>query len=136
MIVFNSLNDFVLENENRISVWLSEIVENEGFRIGDVNYIFCNDDYLLDINQKYLNHDTYTDVIGFDYTSGKTLSGDIYISTERVAENAQTYNQVVDDEMRRVIIHGLLHFMGYKDKTDTEAAIMKSREDKALSAFK
>lgn len=136
MIVFNSLNDFVLENENQISVWLSEIVDNEGFRIGDVNYIFCNDDYLLDINQRYLNHDTYTDVIGFDYTKGKTLSGDIYISTERVTENAQKFNQVEADEMRRVIIHGLLHFMGYKDKTDTEASMMKSKEDEALEGFK
>ena len=136
MIVFNSLNDFVLENESRISVWLSGIVENEGFKIGDINYIFCDDDYLLDLNQKYLNHDTYTDVIGFDYTSGKTLSGDIYISTERVRDNAQTYNQVGAEEMRRVIIHGLLHFMGYKDKTDTEASIMKSKEDEALAVFK
>ena len=136
MIVFNSLNDFVLESENQISVWLSEIVDNEGFRIGDVNYIFCNDDYLLDINQRYLNHDTYTDVIGFDYTKGKTLSGDIYISTERVTENAQKFNQVEADEMRRVIIHGLLHFMGYKDKTDTEASMMKSKEDEALEGFK
>ena len=136
MIVFNSLNDFVLENENQISAWLSGIVENEGFRIGDVNYIFCDDDYLLDINQKYLNHDTYTDVIGFDYTIGKTLSGDIYISTERVTENAQMFNQVEADEMRRVIIHGLLHFMGYKDKTNTEASMMKSKEDEALEGFK
>lgn len=136
MIVFNSLNDFVLENDIQISIWLSEIAEIEGFRIGDVNYIFCSDEYLLDINQKYLNHDTYTDVIGFDYTSGKVLSGDIYISTDRVMENAQTFNEVESDEMRRVIIHGLLHFMGYKDKTDTEAEIMKSKEDKALAVYK
>ena len=135
MIVFNSLNDFALESEKRISVWLSKIIDNEGFRIGDVNYIFCDDEYLLKINQKYLNHDTYTDVIGFDYTSGKVLSGDIYISTERVSENAQTYHQDEAHEMRRVIIHGLLHFMGYMDKTGAEAAIMKSKEDEALTSF-
>ena len=98
-----------------------------------INYIFCSDEYLLDINLEYLNHDTYTDIISFDYSVGKELHGDIYISIERVVDNAKDFNSEFIDELHRVMIHGILHYCGYKDKTEADETVMRKRENDYLA---
>lgn len=135
MILFNSLNDFTLRQKLLYKRWLSRLAASEGYKIGDINYIFCDDEYLLGINQQYLQHDTYTDIITFDYVEGKVLSGDIYISTERVRENARIYHVDFENELKRVLSHGVLHLCGYKDKTETDAAQMREKENFAISLF-
>ena len=132
MITFNYETDFILENEEKLSSWISNIIDLEESELGEINYIFCDDDYLHKINLQFLEHDTYTDIISFDYTLGKVISGDIYISTERVEENAQKYNVTFDSELHRVIIHGVLHYLGFKDKTEEEKKLMRSKENTAL----
>ena len=135
MITFNYGNDFLIENEDVYQNWISKIITSEGFSEGEVNYIFCDDDYLLNINIEYLNHDTYTDIISFDYTVGNLVQGDIFISTERVAENALNYKVSFDDELKRVLSHGILHYCGFKDKTDEDAKIMRQKEDEKIALF-
>ncbi|MCK8523695.1 rRNA maturation RNase YbeY [Aquimarina sp. D1M17] len=122
-------------DENRIVTWLNAVIKSEEKKLGEINFIFCDDDYLLEINQKFLNHDTYTDIISFDNTLGNLLGGDIFISHERVVENASTFGVLEDEEMRRVIVHGVLHLCGYKDKTDNEAELMRQKEDEKLAMF-
>ena len=133
MILFNYEIDFKLENEEAIRNWISSCINARGFTEGELNYIFCDDEYLLKLNVEFLEHDTLTDIISFDYTLGKQLSGDIFISIERIKENAQKYSQTPDNELNRVIIHGVLHYMGYQDKTAKAKAIMKAEEDKCLT---
>lgn len=133
MIYFHSENDYGLPNESEVRKWISKSIVKLGRSIGDINYIFCNDDYLLNINQEYLKHDTYTDIVSFDYSDETMLSGDIFISTERVQENATFFKTVFLDELHRVLIHGLLHFVGYKDKTDKQKLEMRKQEDYYLS---
>jgi probable rRNA maturation factor len=133
MISFNYENDFVLPFEERTQKWISSVISDEGFKEGEINYIFCDDDYLHKINVEFLNHDTLTDIISFDYTVGKILQGDIFISTERVTDNSKDFNTSFDDELHRVIVHGILHFCGYKDKSEEEAKLMRSKEDNYLS---
>lgn len=135
MISFNSENDFVLNNSEELANWISAVILEEGHREGELNYIFCDDDYLLQINQKYLSHDTYTDIISFDYTVGKELHGDIFISTERVKENSKEYNVVFQNELKRVMVHGVLHFCGYKDKSEKDRIKMRSKEDFYINQF-
>ena len=135
MILFNYEVDFKLENEETIQYWISASIENYGFKEGEINYIFCNDDYLLKLNVEFLEHDTLTDIISFDYTMGKLISGDIFISVERVRENAKIFNQSIDNELNRVIIHGVLHYMGFKDKAEKDKEIMRGEEDKCLALF-
>ena len=135
MILFNSLNDFNLRQKLLYKRWLNELAAFEGYKIGDINYIFCDDEYLLGINQQYLQHDIYTDIITFDYVEGKVLSGDIYISIERVRENARIYHVDFENELKRVLSHGILHLCGYKDKTDADAAQMREKENFAISLF-
>ena len=101
--------------------------------MGEVSYIFCDDEYLYDINVKHLNHNTLTDIISFDYSLGKVVSGDIYISVERVEENAKERNIDFSDELHRIMVHGLLHYVGYKDKTEAEIRAMRKKEDYYLS---
>ena len=132
MISFNFENDFSLHNQEQLIKWVSLAIEAEGFKLGEINYIFCNDDYLHRINVEFLDHDTLTDIISFDYTVGKILQGDIYISTERVADNAKDFNVAFDNELHRVMIHGVLHYCGYKDKTESEASLMRSKENHHL----
>jgi len=127
--------NFIIENEPVWKDWLEFSVQKEGFETEEVNYIFCDDEYLLDINLQYLQHDYYTDVIGFQYSEGKLLSGDIYISVDRVKENAENHQKSFENELARVMIHGILHFMNYKDKTDEEAEKMRKAEEKYLSFF-
>ena len=135
MILFNSLNDFNLRQKLLYKRWLKELAALEGYKIGDINYIFCDDEYLLGVNQQYLQHDTYTDIITVDYVEGKILNGDIYISTERVRENARIYQVDFENELKRVLSHGVLHLCGYKDKTDADAAQMREKENFAISLF-
>ena len=136
MITFNSETSFTLKNQNKLVKWIGDVVSSEGFQVGEINYIFCDDSYLNKINQEFLNHDTFTDVISFDYTLGKEVSGDIFISIERVLENAEKFNEVFENELHRVMIHGILHFMGYKDKTKKEKTLMRTKEDENIFTLK
>ena len=133
MISFNYETDFKLENEIKLSEWISKAINSENCKEGELNYIFCSDDYLHKINVDFLNHDTLTDIISFDYSVGKELHGDIYISVERVEDNAQDFDVSFEDELARVMIHGILHYCGYKDKSDEDAKLMRSKEDHYLS---
>jgi rRNA maturation RNase YbeY len=135
MINFFSENSFELSNESLYQNWLTQIISSENKKEGELNYIFCDDEYLLEINVKYLNHDDYTDIISFENSVGNILHGDIFISIERVQENAQKLNIEFDEELLRVMAHGLLHFCGYKDKTDNEAALMRRKEDEKMKMF-
>lgn len=134
-INFYSENEFQLDLEKSYGSWIERVIESEGKKLEEISYIFCDDDYMLDINMKYLDHDTYTDIISFDYSVGNILQGDIYISTERVEENSREYNVSFEEELRRVIIHGVLHLCGYKDKTDEESALMRLKEEEKLKLF-
>lgn len=135
MIEFNYETDFKLENEELIQNWISNCIESYGFNEGELNYIFCDDDYLLKLNVEFLEHDTLTDIISFDYSMGKLISGDIFISVERVRENAKIFNQTFDNELNRVIIHGVLHYLGFKDKGEKDKELMRGEEDKCLAMF-
>lgn len=121
-------------NEN-ITSWIEYIITHEGKKLGDINYIFCDDEYLLKINQDYLQHDYYTDIITFDYVKGKKISGDIFVSVTRVSENAPLLSKSFDEELHRVIAHGVLHLCGYKDKTEAEIKEMRNKEDFYLNAI-
>lgn len=132
MITFNSETSFTLKNHKKLVKWIGDVISSEGFQVGEINYIFCNDSYLNKINQEFLNHDTFTDIISFDYTLGKEVGGDIFISIERVLENAEKFNEVFENELYRVMIHGILHFMGYKDKTKKEKTLMRTKEDENI----
>jgi probable rRNA maturation factor len=135
MISFNYELDFEIENESHYSEWISAVIISENKSEGEINYIFCNDEYLLELNQKHLNHDTLTDIISFDYSLGNEIHGDIYISIERVRENAIEYNVSFPDELNRVMIHGILHYCGYKDKTNSDELLMRLKEDEKIKLF-
>ena len=132
MITFNSETHFSLENEAKIASWVQHIIVSEGYTVGEVGYIFCNDSYLNNINKEFLNHDTLTDIISFDYCLGKQVNGEIYISIERVTDNAKLYQVSFENELSRVIIHGVLHFLGYSDKTPEEKKGMRLKENTCL----
>jgi len=134
-INFYSENDFILEDETVYTSWLESVITSEAKKLEELSYIFCDDEYLLKINMEYLDHDTYTDIITFDYSVGKILQGDIYVSTERVAENADAFNVKFEDELRRVLVHGVLHLCGYKDKEESEAVLMRSKEEEKMQLF-
>ena len=136
MIDFNYETNFRLTSEIAIARWIEEVITKEGYELGDVNYIFCDDAYLLNLNITYLNHDTLTDIISFDTTSCLCVSGDIFISTERVADNAKLYNVTFEEELHRVVIHGILHYLGYKDKLESEQLEMTRKENEALRLLK
>ena len=117
-------------------IWLQEIITTEEKKLGDINYIFCDDEYLLKVNQEYLQHDYYTDIITFDYVKGKTISGEIFVSLQRISDNASTLSKDYEEELRRVLAHGVLHLSGYKDKTEEEEKLMRSKEDFYLAKYK
>ncbi len=122
-----------LKDKLKVKRWIKDTIEAEGYQLDELTYIFCSDAYLLQINQQYLNHDTYTDIITFDNSAEKgIITGDIFISIERIRENAAKFNQSVIDELHRVIIHGTLHLLGYKDKTAIDSKNMTQMEDKYL----
>ena len=133
MIDFFAENDFELSNKEEISQWIKKVIFSEGYELGEISYIFCSDEYLVGLNKQFLDHDTLTDIISFDYSLGKQINGEIYISTDRVADNALDLGISLVEELHRVIIHGILHYCGYKDKTETQAAIMRDKEDEALA---
>ncbi len=135
MISFNYETDFELENEAQYEDWISRIIESEGFDEGEINYIFCDDDYLHKINVEYLDHDTLTDIISFDYTVGNVLQGDIFVSVERVLDNAKDFNVSFEEELKRVLSHGVLHYCGYKDKSLEDEAVMRSKEEEKMQMF-
>jgi probable rRNA maturation factor len=135
MISFNYELDFKISNEQEFSSWISSVVLSEEKLEGEINYIFCDDDYLLELNQKHLNHDTLTDIISFDYSMGNEIHGDIYISIERVRENAIDFNVPFEEELKRVMVHGVLHYCGYKDKSDQDEQLMRSKEDSKIKMF-
>lgn len=125
--------NFTFKNKLLNNRWLKTVAESEIKRIGDVNIIFCSDSYILDVNIKYLGHDYFTDIITFDYCEGKVLSGDLFISLDSVKENSIFYNTDFNQELNRVIVHGLLHLIGYDDHTDSDISMMRSKEDYYLS---
>ena len=132
-ISFSTENlDFELEDKVKVKKWISEVVKAQGKKVGQIGYLFCDDAYLIEVNRTYLNHDTYTDIITFDYVVGDIISGDIMISVERVKENASQFNTSFEQELHRVIIHGVLHLLGQKDKSESEAAEMRKKEEAAL----
>jgi len=131
---FENTDEFDVSNLN-VENNIETLVSNENKKMGEVNYIFCSDDYLLNINRQYLNHDYYTDVISFDYCEDDVISGDIFISVDTVRDNAQEYKVEFIKELERVMIHGVLHFVGYKDKTDEDSKVMRQKENQYLSLF-
>lgn len=135
MISFNYEIDFQLDNEKDYSDWISRVILSENKKEGEINYIFCDDEFLLNINKQYLDHDYYTDIISFDYSVGNELHGDIFVSVERVQENAEDFNVTFDEELKRVIIHGVLHYCGYKDKSTEEESKMREKENEKMKLF-
>ncbi len=136
MISFEVIDsDFVLKERNKIRAWLRSLATEEGKLLGDLAFVFCTDSYLLELNQKYLQHDTLTDVITFDYTENAKISGDIFISIERVAENAEKFEVLFADEVLRVLAHGILHLCGYEDKNTTAKQQMTAKEDYYMTKF-
>ena len=128
---------FELPEKLRRKRWLKQLANSRGFTIGELNYVFCSDEYLYQMNVDYLNHDTYTDIITFDNSEKNgELEGDIFISVDRVRENAKTLKVEEGTEFTRVLAHGLLHLMGHKDKTKEEASLMRSKEEEAIELYR
>ncbi len=130
---FSEDTDFVVSDQKKLTEWITTVVEAEGMAIAAISFIFCSDDYLLKINQEHLQHDYYTDIITFDYCEGKQTSGDLFISVDRVKENATELSLPFEDELHRVMVHGVLHLLGYKDKTAKHKAEMTAKENHYLA---
>lgn len=135
VIDFNFIDVAPIENDRLFMDWLSRVAESEGYSLSALSYIFCNDQYLLDLNQTYLSHDTLTDIITFDYVEGTVVSGDIFISVDRLKENAAIFKVSFEEERLRVMAHGLLHLMGYKDKTTEDQEVMSNKENEKIKMF-
>ena len=135
MIAFEYLETEEITEINQNKKWLNQVISNEAKEEGDITYIFCDDDYLLEKNIRFLNHNTLTDVITFDYCEGNSVSGDIFISIERVKENSEVFKVDFLTELNRVMVHGLLHLLGYKDKTERESNLMRKKENHYLSKY-
>jgi len=135
MIDYQYIENQKLSNSNQISVWLNNVIKEEGKQTGELVYVFCKDNYLLEKNIQFLNHNTLTDVITFDYCEGQIINGDILISTERVNENSKTYKVNYLTELHRVMVHGLLHLLGYKDKNEKGTKTMREKENYYLNKF-
>jgi len=135
MILFHLQTKIKIANKTLYKKWIKNLSQQLKKNVGELNFIFCSDDSLLELNQQYLQHDTLTDVITFDYSEGDLIQGDIFISTDRVQENATEFGVDFNTELRRVIAHGVLHLCGYKDKTKTDSKIMREKENWALSEY-
>ena len=135
MIEFHYETDFQLAKEPRFADWLSALAASEEGGIAQLDYIFCTDEYLREKNLKYLNHDTYTDIITFDYSEGKCIAGDVFISIDRLKENSDKYNVRFEEELLRVMAHGALHLLGYNDKSAEESTVMRSKEEEKMKLF-
>lgn len=127
--------DFDLPEPQKVRKWLAEVIRRRGKSVGNINYLFCDDEYLLGVNRQYLDHDTYTDIITFDYVAGGLISGDILISIDRVGENATKFGVPFEHELHRVVVHGVLHLLGQGDKSDDEVREMRRQEEEALALF-
>ena len=135
MISFNYEIDFKLDNEDKVSTWLLDVIRAENKELGEINYVFCDDTYLHKLNVEYLNHDTLTDIISFDYSVGKVIQGDVFISIERVMDNSKDFKTQFSEELNRVMVHGILHYCGYKDKTEEESLQMRNKENYYLNSL-
>ena len=129
MIEFHNEIEFVLQNQGEIQRWIKKVITSENKEMGEINYIFCSDEYLLERNIKYLDHDTLTDIITFNYCKGKIITSDIMISIDRVKENSTIFDNSFSEELHRVMIHGILHLIGYDDKTEKEKILMREKEN-------
>ena len=129
---FNEDVSYVLKDKMKLKNWVKIIIEQHQKSLGEVNFVFCSDEYLHEMNVEYLQHDTLTDIITFDYCDGNTVSGDLFISIDRVKDNASDLKIKLTDELHRVMIHGVLHLIGFKDKSQQDAATMRSQEEKSL----
>ncbi len=136
MIQFNQQDvRFSLKSRLQVKAWIREIIATHGKKAGDINYIFCSDSYLLKINEQYLNHDTLTDIITFDYNEKDVINGDIFISIDRVKENNQKFQTSLNNELGRVMAHGILHLLGFKDKKRVEKLEMRQKEEECMTKF-
>ncbi|MCF0236281.1 MAG: rRNA maturation RNase YbeY [Bacteroidaceae bacterium] len=134
MITFNSLTIALPAiDQAAVAAWIGRVARAHDRVVGDINYVFCSDEELLDINRQYLQHDYYTDIITFDYSRGKVIAGDLYLSPQTIADNAQMLGKPVDEELHRVIVHGVLHLVGINDKGPGEREVMEAAEDAALA---
>lgn len=122
--------------KRKSSNWIKHTIQAEGKRVGDISFIFCSDSYLLEVNKSYLNHDYFTDIITFDYVEGFLVSGDIFISVDRVLDNSIEFKTIFEDELNRILIHGILHLLGYKDKDKKDKILMTEKEDLYLKLLK
>jgi rRNA maturation RNase YbeY len=122
-------------NLEKIEYWIEKVVDYFDYEIGEINYVFCNDEYILEVNKEYLEHDYYTDIISFDACMGDIISGDIVLSIDTVKSNSEKFETEFISELKRVIIHGVLHFIGFKDKTDKEQRIMTTMENQMLELY-
>ena len=130
---FNDDVDFSISDETLLRKWINLVVTNHKKRLGKITYLFCSDEKIYQTNVRFLNHNTYTDIITFDYVENDLISGDIIISIDRVEENARVFNVSFEQELHRVIIHGLLHLLGFKDKSPEDEAMMRRKEDESLA---
>ena len=128
-------NDFELHEAGNVKKWISKVIQLRGKGVGNISYLFCDDEYLLGVNQQFLSHDTYTDIITFDYVVADLISGDIMISIDRVGENAEKFGVPFEKELHRVVIHGVLHLLGQGDKSESEAAEMRRQEEDAIALW-
>lgn len=139
MISFNFITKpvYTVFNFNRSNYknWIKQIILSENKKLGTITYIFCNDEYLLSINKQFLNHNYFTDIISFDYSDSNKISGDIFISMDRIYDNSRLLNTNIQEELQRVISHGVLHFCGYKDKTEAETHTMRFKEEEKIKIF-
>ncbi|MGB5203082.1 rRNA maturation RNase YbeY [Eudoraea sp.] len=135
MINYHYEGEFILENNNKYTSWIKNVLESENAQLGELSYIFCTDEYLIKLNQKYLDHNSYTDIITFDYSEKDIISGEIYISVDRVRDNALHFKEEFNIELQRVMAHGVLHLLGYKDKTEKEREKMRTKENEKIKMF-
>jgi len=135
MIEYHYENNFILEDSEKIRIWIENVIKKEKKIVGDITYIFCDDDYLLERNKEFLNHNTLTDIITFNYCIDNNISSDIMISIDRVKENSTIFENSFNEELKRVMIHGILHLIGYNDKSEEEIELMRKKEDFYLNIF-
>ncbi len=135
MIEYHYENDFKLVDSDKIRIWIEDVIKKEKKTVGDITYIFCDDDYLLERNKEFLDHNTLTDIITFNYCIDNNISSDIMISIDRVKENSTTFENSFNKELKRVMIHGILHLIGYNDKSDKEKELMREKENYYLNMF-
>jgi len=135
MIYYTFLEKISLNNKLKIRNWIKQSIQEEDFKLLSINVILCSDEYILEVNKKFLNHDYYTDVITFDYSKNKEISGDIFISVDRIKENSITNKVTFDNELLRILIHGTLHLCGYTDSSPSEKELMTQKENYYLEKF-